>query len=346
MLKIKDAASTQLQVALENNLGRPCGAYIAIADVIGEIKSESFIPILEKMLIETLSVDKLAPTTYGVEKVWDAKEGVERELTVNDIVTEIVDAVDKIGTERAYGILARFHKQVQKGEIKFISERTAKILYDAQKKGLLKEEETTRVEKKGGKTTVEMNLSDLSVNELIKIAKGPLIPTSKSIPQRITAIEAIGRKPRIEAVEPFIKMLKEKNTIIRTSVINALSEYGGKDVNKYIRDEAFDELIQNLDTKNEKICSGILEVFKKIGLGNESLLNKIKQAQSIGSRKIKDELMKLFRRVSENGKVEYIGMGEVATGKLDEKRQYYLAYQEWVKSGKKGSPPEKPKDLE
>ena len=346
MLKIKDAASNQLQVALENNLGRPCGAYIAIADVIGEIKSESFIPILEKMLIETLSVDKLAPTTYGVEKIWDAKEGVERELTVNDIVTEIVDAVDKTGTERAYGILARFHKQVQKGEIKFISERTAKILYDAQKKGLLKEEETTRVEKKGRKTTTEMNLSDLSVDELVKMAKGPLVPTSKSIPQRVAAIEVIGSKPRIEAVNPFIKMLKEKNAIIRTSVINALSEYGVKYVNKYIRDEAFDELIQNLDTKNEKICSGILEVFKKIGLGNESLLNKIKQAQSIGSQKIKDELMKLFRRVSENGTVEYIGRGEAATGKLDEKRQYYLAYQEWIRGGKKGSPPEKPKDLE
>ena len=346
MLKIKDAASNQLQVTLEDNLGRPCGAYIAIADVIGEIKSENFISILEKMLMETMAIDKLAPTTYGIEKIWDAKEGVEREITVNDIITAIVDAVGKIGTDRAYGILARFHKHVQKGEIKFISERTAKILYDAQKKGLLKEEETTEAERKGGEAAAETHLNNLSIDELIKMAKGPLISTSKSIPQRITAMEAIGRKPRIEAVEPFIKMLKEKNAIIRTSVINALSEYGKKNVNKYIRDEAFDELIRNLDTKNEEICSGILEVFKKIGLGNEPLLNKIKQAQSVGSQKIKDELMKLFRKVSENGTVEYIGIGEVATGKLDEKRQYYLAYQEWVKGGKKGSPPKKPKDLE
>ena len=105
-------------------------------------------------------------------------------------------------------------------------------------------------------------------------------------------------------------------------------------------------MIKNLDVRNEDICSGILEVFKKIGLDNEILLNKIKQAQSIGSKKIKKELATLFRKISENGKVEYIGTGELASGKLDEKREYYLAYQKWVKDGKQGSPPIKPKGLD
>ena len=344
LLKIKDAASLQIQTALEMNLGRPCGAYIAVADVIGEIKGEKFIPIIEKMMIETLAVDKLAPTTYGVEKIWDEKEGVERELTVDDIITAIVDAVGKIGTDRAYGILARFHKQVQRGGVKTISERTAKILYDAQKKGLLKDEEPKEIKKE--ERPEQVDLGKLSMDELIKIAKGPLISTSKSIPQRVTAIETFGKKPRIEAIELLIKMLKEKNPIIRTAVIDALREFAGKNVNKYIRDEAFDELIKNLDTKNENVCSGILEVFKKIGPNYEPLLKKIRQAQVAGTQKIKDELIKLFRKVSEDGKVEYIGIGEVASGKLDEKRQYYIAYQEWVKGGKKGSPPEKPKGVE
>jgi hypothetical protein len=347
---------------------RYSGAYLAVAEVCEETRLESAVPILEKMLRNALAHEESDVTRYEAETYWDASARERVPLGKDKTVGALVFAIGTIGGPDAYRVLADLQDQVKSGRIELPGLETARHLMNFLERLKGEAPAATAAQTEGtGAPERQAVLTSQHLDELIKTLKSSflLAGSSKRRLKKISAISELGHHTPIEAIDPLIQQLTDKDDLVQAAARTALQEYAARDKPEPLRTQALQSIAHALNAKDPALRQGATQTLREIGTGLPEVRALLEQEIAASDNASVQKHIQLLLKESSVGKARErarsagVGAGTgaaiVAGGendeedggpdsmsKIDLKRQYVMARQEWIRGGKKGPPPEPP----
>ncbi len=360
---------TFLQAVGKHHL-RYGGAYLAIAEVLEKIGDERAIPIIEKLLCNSLMADDEEIGKYQKEYYWDSTEAKRKPLSQDKIVASLVYAADKIGGEQAEQLLSRLFQQVQGGHLSPPGPETANFLLDAnmriaKRKGvsafaLLPQQvhdKAAEAETDPGKQAIERKLMEtLTKKTFLRNRKQHRI-------KKVAALRELAERRCVAALDPMIAQLCDKDKLVRAAAATALLEFAAPGTSKRMLENLINHFLATLEHADkdlrEKIAVLLTRMHRRCPTVHETL-ESILQSEPKG--RLRTEVSKILRIIekeslssvqsaapppptepseAEQEKPE-VAKPSIPLADLEKKRRYMLARQEWTRGGKKGPPPAMP----
>jgi hypothetical protein len=140
--------------------------------------------------------------------------------------------------------------------------------------------------------------------------------------------------------------------MVCSAAISCLSEYATMEQRKPVRDLTIDTALVRLDSKDPAMRKGAIKLLHEIGPARKDVKDKLVIfAKTVHRDETKRALAEVVR-----GKggihipgADFGGVGDaggVAVNKVELRRQYLAARQEWIRGGKRGDPPPKPEGID
>ncbi len=354
---------------------RYSGAYLAVAEVCEETRLELAVPILEKMLRNALTYEESDVTRYEAETYWDASVRERVPLGKDKTVSALVFAIGTIGGPEAYRVLADLQDQVKSGRTELPGPETARHLMNflERLKGETPAADAVAQAEGTGAPERPAVLTSRHLDELIKALKSSflLAGASKRRLKKISAISELGQHTPVEAIDPLIQQLTDKDDLVQAAARTALQEYTARDKPEPLRTQALQSIAHALNAKDPALRQGATQTLREIGTGLPEVRTLLEQEIAASDNPSVQKHIQLLIKESSVGKAregrrgagveagagalsaagaEFTAEGsgeEAAAGpggvsKMDLKRQYVMARQEWIRGGKKGPPPEPP----
>ncbi len=353
---LKSLSGTELPAIiaeLEKFSMRYGAAYMAAAEVLEKTGSPEALPVLERMLMNSLRGDD-GGNKYQKEYYWDSAQQTRVELSRDKVVSPIVYAIGKIGGEDAKRILVGVQQQVQAGRITLPGEETARFL----------QQFAGMVAGPAGRSQTEAALphaEPAEVAQLVKAITGSYLLTGaeKRRIAKITALSRLGQLTPPAALEAVVEQLGDKDTMVAAAAVTTIGMYAAMDRPVSLQTATVQALLRTTKSKDPAVRIGIGKALKEIGLGRPD----VRAAAEAWMRDTPDHdsrrlLQDLLRGVGGGSSPAVVLPGSglatpdapaapgaaVPGGRsaLDAKREYMEARRAWIAGGKKGPPPEPP----
>jgi len=371
----RDAVPAILETCKEEGL-RFGGAYIAVAETLGRIGDPRALPLLERLLANSLLQDTSQRTKYQAEKYYDPTEGVRKELDTDQVVSALLFAIERIGGEQAEEILVRAYNQIHSPGAPKIGSETEEILERIRahltREGRWNELLAKSAERpnaaasqagtEGGERT------RLSAAEALKILRSKMFWPGKRRPRKIQALQTLASLRNLEALPLIVSHLGDGDPLVRAAAETALGEYILSASNSSVFRGLTYALLEGLRSRDENIRSSVRSILKRLGPEREPLRSNLETlAHDDTDPLVRAEASRLLLEGSENDRIaaletaggvslaeaepEQSSAGNEAKRKLlhaeilQKKREYLLARQAWIRGGKKGDPPKPPPEI-
>lgn len=346
------------------------GAYLAIAEVLEKIGDERAIPIIEKLLCNSLLADDEEIGKYQKEYYWDSTEAKRKPLSQDKIVGSLVYAADKIGGEQAEELLNGLFEQVQGGHLSPPGPETANFLMDAnmriaKRKGFSAfapppqqaHDKPAKAETDPSQQAIERKL----IETLTK--KTFLINRKQRRIKKVAALRELAERRSVAALDPIIAQLCDKDKLVCAAAATALLEFAAPGASKRILENLINCFLATLEHAGKDLRERITALFTRIHRRCPTVhetLERILQSESkSGLRAEVSKMLLIIEKElpspaqsaapppstepseAEQEKPEVAKLS-IPLADLEKKRLYMLARQEWIRGGKKGPPPEMP----
>ena len=261
-------SSVIAQVAMEN-LGRYCGAYLALGELCGRAPSDDLIPLLRRMVIQIgLQSDDHhgARDAYKQETVFDPTAEAHVPLTRDAVLASVVHAVSQQKNEEAEEFLSEIYQMAQSKRLPMPGRESASILMEAHMNALKRRgaSSTAALQAVGAEPPVKKpaNLSamlnDLSASFWFK---------GKRRQRRVAALAALATVGERAAVPRMIELLSDEDNVIAGAALTALTEMlkpllkdeGGRDM---LTDGLLRELVMTPNSAGRDRIAGLLMYLK------------------------------------------------------------------------------------
>ncbi len=335
------------------------GAFMAAGELFQQLDDEKALPILEKMLLNTIHHDSANENLYQKESIWDPATEQRIELTPEKILSTLVYAIGSIGSQEAKKILFRYQNMVKAGRVPPPDVESAKymdqLIGDFAVIGASKDHMKKILEEEDLPAPYDPS----EVKALLKQLTKSYFLSSKE-KKRIKKIQALTRLGQItaeDALPTLFSALREKDVMVQSALITCLAQYGDVEKPEKLRDALILQAIESIEGKDPKVRDGAVKVLHEIApLSDDWKIKIMKFGQSAETEDIRNA----FRRSLQSAKqparsssdtVKVMAEGETAEmpdniKKLELKRQYMEARHAWVQGGKRGDPPPKPEGLD
>jgi len=334
------------------------GAYIAMAEVLGEIGDERALSLLEKLLTASLMMEESSLGKYEKELTWDPANQTRRELDKDSITFALVYAANKIGGDRADEILEDVYARIQVGHYTNPGRETTDILFKAHQRILQSRGQT---EAPGEVRLEAPRVSPLELDEALQTLKKHffLSGAEKKRKKRIAALQVLGKAKDLRMIPEIVPFLEEKDPIVSTAAQKALVDYNTPPMDQE-KLRRFLRLLIRIRTSSEwSLQKRIDRIFPRLRPEREVMKAKINRiVEGELDPAIRTALEKIFENQiavppangdptgkappTNNADQNNRAVGPSNTGALNElerKRRYHKARKEWIAGGKKGDPP-------
>lgn len=352
------------------------GAYLAYCEVLKRLGDESCLDTMEKLVQNALLAPEKAGYLYGQEKVYDAAEGVSKEITRDYVVSALLETVKTIGGIQGRQILTKIFKQIQSGRLPSPGKDSVNVLMTA-------EMSAAREAGDGGTifSGAGVGLSDggksgatngIPTTKLLKQLKaGGLFKNPAKI-KRINALRELGNRKDPATIQNIINCLGEKDKMICAAAVNALLEYADLSTQAKVFEKFVNSLVVNLKNDKRSVRDGIVKIIHQINPSRQPILSKLRflvanekgdAAETV--RKIlyaagvslSDETPTGISSVSPFKTDDTVDTTPVATAEeqgipsisegrpkdhlsgIEQRRKFLKARQEWTRAGKQGPEP-------
>jgi hypothetical protein len=355
---------------IEKHYMRYGGAYLAIAEVLEKTGDERAVPIIEKLLCNAFAADDEEIGTYQKEYYWDSTEAKRKPLTKDKIVASLVYAIDKIGGEKAEELLLRLFRQAQGGHLSPPGPETANFLLDAnmriaKRKGVSAfappAQEAHGKPLESEKDTKERAAEGELVETLTR--KNLLVNRKQRRMQKVAALRALAERRSVGALDAMIAQLGDKDKLVRDAASSALLEFATPGTAKHTIENLINHFLAALEHADRDLRKDIelllMRLHARCPIVRQTLEG-ILQSEPKGA--VRAEVSKILLIIerespspggplmppppsepvkSEQEKPE-APSPQNHVERLEKKRRYLLARQEWIRGGKKGPPPKMP----
>ena len=372
----RDAVPAVVNTCEESGL-RYGGAYVALAEALGQLRDPRALDLLERLLANALLFDGSQRTKYQTEKYYDATEDVRKELTTDQVVAALLFAIERIGSERAEVMLAHAYDQIRAAgatgpESDAVLERVrARLVRDGRWNELVRQATERRAERPEQKE--DETSQRRAAAEAIKALRARRFWSGKHGTRKITALQTLGSQRNLEALPLIVAHLEDSDPLVRGAAETALGEYAWDAGNESVFRALFYALLDGLRSRNDTVRESVRTVLRRLGPGREPLRSKLRTInQNESDPLLRAEASRLLLESMETDKLETLGSparaGEdeeaepsteaaeaspAEAGRapnIDEamrrKREYLLARREWIRGGKRGDPPKPPPDIQ
>ncbi|MFC1601522.1 hypothetical protein ACFL34_04155 [Candidatus Sumerlaeota bacterium] len=365
---------------VKDHLSEPGAAFMACADIAQQTGDVVFVPLLEEMVVAAMK--GRARGKYEEETYYDPTTRTRKTMSSDQIVGDLVFALDKIGGEPGEEALARLFEAFKSGRLTSPGGETMNILLDARQRWSRR----TGQEMFTGDAATTRTVAALppeQVKALLKQLSGGLLMTGKKRARIINAIRELAEAFTVEAVDPLLDLLLTREEMIANAAKTALLRFGDIDAPKAASQSLCMSVIERLESPKRAVVDAAQDLLAELGPEREpfrTALLKITDAEPDG------RLATAVRTVLERAAIPHADQGAAgdqapvidpvlaadqngaaattaattgedenqaagtdkkgppvaAVSQMDLRREYFLARREWIKGGKKGTPPEPP----
>ncbi|MCC6548373.1 hypothetical protein IT570_14535 [Candidatus Sumerlaeota bacterium] len=358
LVKLSGKEPHILTRAIEPMVMRYGASYMAAAELFEKINDLDFLPLLDRMLMNTLMHDESKMNTYQQEFFWDAASQSRKPITKEKLLIPIVHAIGIISGERAKEILRRYQEGITSHKFPPPPPQVAEFL-----QRFLGASVFSSAASEAAESAPAVTLGEDEVQELVKaITKGYLL-TSKEA-RRMKKIEALTRLAQatpMEALDAVFEQLNDKDPLVTSAAITCISEYALMKKPKVLKDLAINGCIDRLASKDVLVRVGAQKTLREIGANRDDVKSRINGFVKNATPEERQAVAELYKGLAlinqtpgetlasiaqaEGGTVAK-KPGTDAMNKVELKRQYMQARQAWLTGGKKGDPPAMPDGLE
>lgn len=347
---------------MEPLTGRYGAAYMAAADILEKLHRDESLPLLERMLNNTLLHQDERQTAYQQEYYWDATAQQRRPLTKEKVLEPIVHAIGSFRGPASMAILKRYKDQIASGKAPAPSANVASFLDkfslpdpnapkesgpEANAAGGLEQEVPERV---------EVSADPATIKSLMKAVNKSYFFSSKNTRRikKIAALTQLGQITPVDALDVIFTQLADKDLMVVSAAITCLSIYADLEGNKAIRELTLSMTMERLESKDPAMRQGIVKLLRELGPNRKDVKERLLQfLKTTDNKAAREAIGEMLRSGSSGGPGAAPGgnaPGEEgkkttspdAIAALELKREYLAARQAWLASGKKGDPPPKP----
>jgi len=340
-------------------------AYVAIGELMAKIGDERAIPLLEKLLIATFTIDDAAFLKYEKEHYWDAVTESRQVLSKDKIASTIIYALNKIGGNRADCVLADLFEKVQAGHFIIPGDETGEMLFKAHERISA----TSKPEEKKVCTGVSTtgSISEKEIGKVLKSLKRNYLFSSAKTRRlkKIAALQTLGQakdlKPK--TIRSIIACLKDPDSLIAAAASAALVDYNTPPMQVNMLSPFLHAIFREWNTASPNLRRKIEEVLRKLRPERDIMRKNIRiVVNSERDPRVRFAMEKFFApsilTLAVSAKTEPLFGEEVKSEEkkevppppmnrldlLDQKRSFLDARRRWIAGGKKGEPP-KPEDF-
>lgn len=282
LIRLMPFCATKFVETSMQNLGRYCGAYLAVAETCGRAVRPEQVPLLQQMIVQMgLQSDEHhgAQDVYKQESVYDPSSETMVPLTRDSVMVSVIYAVNQQQGEEGEELLAEIYQLAQSKRLPMPGKESASILMEAQMRVLKRKGANTRDAHEAvglaDVASVGRWLDDLDAKYWLKGSR------RKARVQALAGLAGAGER---RAIPRMIDLLSDKDNVIAGAALTALI-----DMLKALRkdDEAMEdfsdkllrELGVTLDNAGRDRIAGLLAKMKP---AQEPLRNKIELVMQHG----------------------------------------------------------------
>lgn len=331
------------------------GAYIAYCEVLKRIGDVSCVSVLEQLINNAMIAPDGSDYLYSQERIYDSAENKSKPITKDYIVSNLIDTMKRIGGVAGETYLVQLYNQIKKNINMSPGSESIDILTRSQPNispsgfvnpinNILLEQQRTKVER-----TPDF---DIPLGKLIDSLKPALLFKNPS--NQIRALRELGARKEPTAIQDIINCLGDKEILVQSAAIAALSEYMTIDLNPKVFERLTYNIIINLKNKDQNIRNNLLKFLKQVNVSREPLFSKLK---FFASENENEQIGKDVKRTlgieavinskpsvetpAENQPAKTLNLASETynISMLEKKRLYLQTRQEWVKAGKVGPEP-------
>lgn len=345
--------------ALEPLTARYGSGFMASAEVAEKVSDPALLPLLDRMLTNTLLHDDSAQNIYQQEFYWDPATEERKPLTKEIVLSPLVYSIGMIGGEKSKEILRRYQQQISTNRVHPPSAEVANLLQrflgdEAFGEGAIAASDGSGVV-----------LDPAEVRSLIKQITSRYLLTGKEKRrmQKVAALTKLAQGTPPEAMDAVFQQLGDKDPMVVSATITCLAEYAQPHKDKISRDLAINEAIDCLGHKDPAIRSNAVKLIKEIGPGRKDVKTKLTAfAKTVDKADVKLAIAQALKSSPHSsdgmGQLAALAAGEEgesakgepevpnAMSQLEIKRQYMADRKAWIDGGKRGDPPAKPPGLD
>jgi HEAT repeat protein len=346
-----------------------CGAYLAVGELFGKLADPATLPVLKQLIFNTFLHDDKPRTVYQRETILEPGTEERSELTRDRVLASLVYAVSRIQSEEADELLADLFEQVRAGRLPRPGRETADVLMQAYMRVGTKRGEAPLGVFPGAQAAQQEDepaaevAKPLSPEELalLRDLDARFLVAAKRRTARVAAMAGLANRRTLAAIPRIVRHLADKDPIVAAAAATALVDYGRPPAKAHVLDRLHSELLHALQSGDELLRKKVVEVLARLGPRRSPLKERL-EALLTGDR-LDPATRKLLapllvapqaapvRAPGADGEdapaagsatARAAKAGPEHVTKLEKRRQYLLARQAWLRSGKKGPEPQPP----
>ncbi len=358
LIKLSGKEAHVLTRSIEPMVMRYGAPYMAAAELFEKINDPEFLPLLDRMLMNTLLHDENRMNAYQQEFYWDAASQSRKPITKEKLLIPIVHAIGIIGGDRAKEILRRYQEGIQAHKYPPPPPQVAEFM-----QRFLGASVFASAASEESDAAPAAAMDEAEVRELVKAITKSYMLTSKET-RRMKKIEALTRLAQgtpLDALDAVFEQLADKDPMVASAAITCISEYALMKKPKVLKDLAINGCIDRLASKEVLVRVGAQKILREVGLNREDVKSRINGFVKNATAQERYAVAELYKNVAASNQTPGETLASIAQaeggsaakkpttdamGKVELKRQYMQARQAWIAGGKKGDPPPMPDGLD
>jgi hypothetical protein len=368
-----------LVAEFDRHATRYSGAYIAVAEILQELKDPRAVPLLHKMLFQAAMFDEASLNQYQKETYWDTTEQRRKELTKDMVTAALVFALVQIGGSEANGTLGEFGKRVQSGQIRGIGQETLELLAKNILPGPGSEPapapraatpppvaggaDEPLIGKAATARSATAQADPEEVRRLVKAITGSYLLTSatKRAQAKIEALVRLAQLTPDEALDPIFQNLADKDPMVVSAAISTLSEYAAAGKPGYLLEMLLERMENAMTGRNAALRMATPKLLREIGPARPEIRKRlVPLAKTLEHADVKAAMANVLQDIraagpgptpkpmpDEKAPEDRPGDAQPKAANtqvdlLELKRQYMQERRRWIQGGKRGDPPSPP----
>jgi hypothetical protein len=301
------------------------------------------------MLRNTLMVtEEDLQGAYTEEEVFDPETGRLVPLSRDALVGSILGAIRQIGSPEAIDILHRIRQQIELGQVPNFGKMTTGAVSDlptpVRDSAPARESEATA---QAGPPT-EALIADLTRGGFLGLG------ASKVRERKVVALAELGKRFEVEAIEPMIAALGDKDPMVKASAKTALQAHAAPSAPIQVQEVLASLAVDELGNGKSPSRDALLEMLSQVNTTVEPWASRLNHALELNPTGAMRAAIARLRRgaggafevAEETGESKSTPKVGGGLDKIGLKKQYLDARRAWIAGGKQGPPPEPPEGLD
>lgn len=225
---------------VESNLGRYCGAYLAVAELFGRVPTPEELPVLRQMVIQLAMQSEEhhgARDMYKQETYYDASSESSLPLTKDTVLASVVYAISQQKDEAGDELLSEVFRMAQSKRLPMPGRESAALLMEAhmkvaKRKGNSDANIPEAMQSTAGKKKNDLSMIGNDVYQMIDDLSASFMFKGKRRQKRVAALVGLAQAGEVRALPRMGELLGDADSVIagaaQTAILDLLPKISGK----------------------------------------------------------------------------------------------------------------------